>query len=73
MCEMNYFSSFCKSYVVLFLTNIIDTPNLNHVEVADTATSKIKESVSLQEKPVIYHAGDFMQHHHRFRDFWYCS
>jgi len=54
MCEMNYFSLFCKSCLVLFLTFIFGTPILYHAEVADTATSKIKESVSLQEKPVIY-------------------
>jgi len=28
MCEMNYFSSFYKSYLVLFLTFIIGTPIL---------------------------------------------
>ena len=28
MCEMNYFSLFCKSYLVLFLTFIIGTPIL---------------------------------------------
>ena len=28
MCEMNYFSLFCKSYLVLFLTLIIGTPIL---------------------------------------------
>jgi len=28
MCEINYFSLFCKSYLVLFLTFIIRTPIL---------------------------------------------
>jgi len=28
MYEMNYFSSFCKSYLILFLTFIIGTPIL---------------------------------------------
>ena len=36
------------------IANIIGTPILYHAEVADTATSKIKERVSLQEKAVIY-------------------